>query len=137
MLALAAESNQNFRSHCAPRSPLFRSYCLSLRNEGFLALADHFRHIRLDAIVEDLLLHNCPQQARIGSVDVFVKFLLEIAYLIDGHVVEHAAGAGKDDQNLFREWLRRELLLLQYLDKPLAAVELRLRSLIEITAKLG
>ena len=56
--------------------------------------------------------------------------------LLHRQVVQEAAGAGKDDQNLLGERQRRELILLQHFDQALAAIELRLRGLVEIAAEL-
>ena len=65
------------------------------------------------------------------------KLSFEVPHLIYREVVEETAGAGKNDQNLFREWQRRKLLLLEDLDQTLSAIELVLRSFVEIAAKLG
>src|SRR6185437_10198978 len=74
--------------------------CLSLRDKRFFAIANHLCHVRLNAIVEDLLLHDRPQQARVRAVDIAMQFLLEIRHLLHRQIVEDTAGSGKDDQNL-------------------------------------
>ena len=74
--------------------------------------------------------------ARSRSIDVLVQALLELAQLIDLHVVEQALRAGVDDQNLLGERQRLVLSLLQDFRQALAAGQLLLRGFIEIAAEL-
>ncbi len=50
--------------------------------------------------------------------------------------VKKSVGSGKNNQDLLGEWQRRELVLLEHLDQPLATIELRLSGLIQIAAEL-
>ena len=60
----------------------------------------------------------------------------ERAALLDRQIVQVALGAGEDDQDLLFDRQRLILALLQNFHQALAAVELLLRSLVEIGAEL-
>src|SRR5262249_47626450 len=109
---------------------------LMLSHERLFALFDQLRHLGFERIVKHLFFHDGIQHAGIGRINILVKLSLEVANLIHREIIEKAVGSGEDDQNLLGKWQRRKLLLLQNLDQALAAIELRLRGLIEIAAEL-
>ena len=65
-----------------------------------------------------------------------IQLLLVAAHVVDGDGVEEALGAGVDDHHLLLDRQRLILRLLQDLDQPAAAIELRLRRLVEVAAEL-
>ena len=87
-------------------------------------------------IVKNLLLHHRPKNSGIRRVHVLVKLLFEIAHLLDWEVIQESASAGKNDQDLFGKRQRRELCLFQEFYQTFSAIELRLRGLVQIAAKL-
>src|SRR5439155_6994116 len=110
---------------------------LPVRHKRLLALLNNLRHLSLQAIIENLLLHDRPQQSGIRRIHIFVKLELEVSYLLHRKVVQMAGSSGEDDQNLLGKRQRRELFLLQHFHKPLPTVELGLGSLVQIAAKLS
>src|SRR5262245_62232617 len=65
-----------------------------------------------------------------------VEVLLERPAFFHGKIVEKRIGAGVDDEHLLLDGERRILPLLQNLGQTAAAIELRLRRLIELGAEL-
>ncbi len=99
-------------------------------------MLDDLAHLSLQVVIENLFLHDRAQQAGIGGIRKLVKLSLKIAHLVHWKIIKGPTRARKDDQNLLREWQRRELLLLEYFDQPLSTIKLRLRGFVEIAAEL-
>ena len=66
-----------------------------------------------------------------ARVEEAIQLLLEGAHVLDRDRVEVAVGRGVDDRDLLLDRQRLILRLLQDLDEPAAAIELRLRRLVE------
>src|SRR5215471_10632886 len=69
-------------------------------------------------------------------VEELVQLGLEGAHVADRNAVQIAVRAGIDDRDLALDRQRRVLRLLQDLDEPRAAIQLRLRRLVEVAAEL-
>ena len=65
-----------------------------------------------------------------------IELGFERAAVFHCKIVEQAVGGGEDDGNLFLDRQRRVLRLLQNFDQAFTAIELGLRSFIEIGAEL-
>src|ERR1051325_9870599 len=97
----------------------------------------HYRvELALQLIVEGLFLGDSGEQLRRARFDELVELALERAHVRDGDVVQIAVGAGIDHRHLALDRQRLVLRLLENFDQPRAAVELRLRRLVEIAAEL-
>src|SRR6185295_6277511 len=91
---------------------------------------------RLQLVVELLLLRDAPEEIRVARLDEPVQLHLEGPDVEQVDVVEIAVGAGKNDRDLALDRERLELRLLQDLDQPGTAGELRLRGLVQVAAEL-
>src|SRR6266446_7306237 len=114
---------------------LFR-HRLPLCHELLLRFLDHAGELRLQLIVKDLLLHHRPKNSGMRRIHVLVQFLFEIAHLLDWEVIKESASTGKNDEDLLGKRQRRELCLFQEFYQTFSAIELRLRGLVKIAAKL-
>src|SRR5207248_8773937 len=86
---------------------------------------------RLDRVLGELTaLHDRLEHALLRVADVVEKVALEPADVLHRHVVELAARAGPDRHDLALDGVGRVLRLLEQLDQPGAALELRLRRLV-------
>ena len=64
-----------------------------------------------------------------------IQFRFKQANLLDFEIVQHAVGAGIDDDHLFFNRKRLVLWLLQNLNQPFAAIQLGLRRFVQLGAK--
>src|SRR5688500_7204987 len=112
-----------------------RGRCAS-RQELLVELLQRSLECPLRLIVERLLLGDAGEHGRMAGFDEAVEILLVAAQLFDRHRIEEAPGRGVDDRHLTLDgdWLI--LRLLQDLDETAAAIELRLRGLVEVAAEL-
>ncbi len=76
------------------------------------------------------------RMAGLRIFEEFVEFGLERPAVFHRQIVEQTLGRREDDRDLLFDRQRRILRLLQNLDQPLTAIQLRLRRLIEIGAEL-
>src|SRR5690348_2966312 len=111
-------------------------YGLPCCHELLFRFFNNALQLRLQMIIENLLLHDRAQNPGIRRFNVLVQLLLEVANLCDWHVVEESAGTRHDDQDLLRERQWRILILLQQFDQTLSTIQLGLRSLVEVAAEL-
>ena len=88
-------------------------------------------------VVESFLRGNVVQQLRLRGIQIRIQPVLKGANLLDLQVVQIALCSGKEDDDLLLRRQRMELRLLQQFAQPLAAIELVLRDLVQIAAKLG
>src|SRR5207247_10673783 len=86
--------------------------------------------VRKVARLADLL-----EQVRVPRSQVLEQLALEAADVVDGDVVEKAARAGEDHDDLLLDGHRLALALLQQLGEAGAAIELRLGDLVELGAE--
>src|SRR5580658_3391552 len=94
------------------------------------------RQGRLQLIVELLLLGDAPEHLGVPRLDEPVEIDFVRPELGERDGVEIPVGAGEDDRDLALDRQRLVLRLLQDLDQPRAAGELRLRGFIEVAAEL-
>ena len=100
--------------------------------ELLLEFADGALQFRAGLVGNLFFLSDLRQQRAVARVHELNQVLLEALNVRHGNVVDHAAGAREDHQDLLLDRQRRELALLQDFDQPLPARELRLRGLIEL-----
>src|SRR3954464_7560979 len=82
-------------------------HCLTRTHKRLLEIVERLLQIRLDRVVERLLLLDRLRQVRIDRVHVLVQLGLEVADLLDGKVVDITISSGEDDRYLSAEveWL--------------------------------
>src|SRR5260370_14336831 len=90
---------QASRAKTLPATSLLR-HRLPLCHELLLRFLDHAGELRLELIVKHLFLHHRPNNSGIGRIHVLVKFLFEIAHLLDWEVIQESDSAGTNDQDL-------------------------------------
>src|SRR5438045_6907869 len=90
----------------------------------------------LELIVELLLLDDPSEHLRRARLDELVQLALERPHFGHGNVVQVAVRAGVNHRHLTLDRQRLVLRLLENLDQTGAAIELRLRRLVEIAAEL-
>ena len=75
-----------------------------LRHESLLEVLQCLFDLRLEPIIESLLLHDGVQKFCVHRFHVFVEFGLKFSNLLDLKIIQIAIGTGKNDENLFAEW---------------------------------
>src|ERR1039457_3622448 len=108
-----------------------------LAYEAFLEFLERGRHLGLQFVVEGLLFANLLKDAGMRVLHEFIELPLKWPALLDRQVVEGAAGAGIDGQDLLLDRHRAVLPLLEDLGEALPASELLLRGLVQLRAELG
>src|ERR1039457_2126172 len=98
-----------------------------LAYEAFLEFLERGRHLGLQFVVEGLLFANLLKDAGMRVFHEFIELPLKLPALLDRQVVEGAAGAGIDGQDLLLDRHRAVLPLLEDLGEALPASELLLR----------
>src|SRR5262245_6812442 len=106
------------------------------RRERLPELFQRLVQVRLDRVVDLLLLGERGEQARLARVEEAVQLRLVGAHLIDRNRIDEAVGGRDDDDDLLLDRQRLILRLLQHFDEPAAAIELVERRLVEIGAEL-
>src|SRR4051794_4968328 len=105
--------------------------------EGLLEVADGLLE-RLHGVVGELTgVVDRVVDPAVPVLDVVEELPLEAADVLHRYVVELAGGAGPDRHDLAVDRERRVLRLLEQLDQPGAALELRLARLVEVGAEGG
>src|SRR6185312_13930392 len=105
-------------------------------DKPLLHFGDGLAELRLESIIENFLLANVGENARLRVLNKLVELGFKAAAFFDGDIVEQTLGSREDDGDLLFDRQRLILRLLQNFDEALTAVELRLRRLIKIGAKL-
>src|SRR5688572_28249114 len=90
----------------------------------------------LELVVDDLPVGDAAQHGGVAGLEETIELLFVAAHVFDGDAVEEALGRGVDDHHLLLDGKRLILRLLQDLHQPAAAIELRLRGLVEVAAEL-
>src|ERR1700760_184965 len=109
---------------------------LPLAYKTLLKFLERFLHVRLDAVINRLLLHNRRKQLRIHGLNVFIQLFREGANIFHFKIVQIAVGAGKNNHDLLAERERLILVLLQDFHQSLTAIQLGLRCFIKVRAEL-
>src|SRR5688572_10022353 len=110
-----------------------RTYCAELLPEVVQCALQR----RLQVIVEDLLLSDAGQHARMAGLEEPVEILLVATHIFNRNRVEEALGGRIDNGDLLLDGERLILRLLQNFDETAAAIELCLCRLVEVAAELG
>src|SRR5512143_2680345 len=105
--------------------------------EDLLRLSDRRRERRLDLLRELAGLPDLLEKRGVLGSQVLVERGFEEQDGLDPEVVEEAFRSGEDGRDLERDVHRDVLVLLEDLDEPATAVQLRLRRLVEVGAELG
>mmetsp|Transcript_24932 Transcript_24932/g.52180 ORF Transcript_24932/g.52180 Transcript_24932/m.52180 type:complete len:380 (+) Transcript_24932:270-1409(+) len=108
-----------------------------LRAEVGGELGEHGRHGLVELGAEDARLENLVEDGLVVCLDEGEQLLLVRPDVGDGELVEEAARAGVDADNLLLEGHRHVLVLLEHLLQPRAAVEQVLGGGVEVGAELG
>src|SRR4051812_12305896 len=93
--------------------------------------------LRLQVVVDRLLLGDAAEHVRVARLKIAIEVVFVPAHVLDRYVIEETLGRGIDDGHLLLDAKRLVLRLLQDLHQATAAIELRLRRLVEIAAELG
>src|ERR1700733_10168178 len=88
--------------------------------------------IRANRVIERLLLADRLQYVRVIRLDERIQFPFESLAVGNRVVVEILVRAGEDQQDLFLNRQRLELILFQDFHQSLAARQLRLRGFIQL-----
>src|SRR6185437_8059181 len=94
-------------------------------------------HLGFEIVTQRLLGADLIEDGGVAVFEEAVEFLLELTATLDWDVIEETLGSGEDDRNLLFERQGLVLVLFENRGEVLAAIELLLRSLVEIGAELG
>src|SRR5262249_5643433 len=108
-----------------------------IADETDLELLDRAPHLGFQFLIQRLLGPDLLEDARVRALHECVQALFELAALLHWNIVQEALRTGVDNHDLLFQRQRMILPLLQDLHQTPAAIELILRALVQVAAKLG